>query len=114
MSAKVEQRTSRDAATVAELLDHEEELAIAQIVESVQRVADDALVATDLRARIRRHPAVALSLGACLGFVAAPLFGRTAKRALAATVKSKNLTPLQSHSLQEFALASMRNFGAPR
>jgi len=114
MRAAVEPRSKREPATVAELLDQEEAHAIEQIVGAVQRMADEAVLATDLRERIRRHPSIALSLAAFFGFAAAPLFGRAARRALAATVKSRNSTPLHSRSLQELALASLRAFGAVR
>ena len=100
--------------TVEELLGREEALAIQQIVGSVQRMADDVLVTTDLREQVRQHPGMALSLSALLGFVAAPLLGRAARRALSATVKGRSLNRLPPQTLHELLMASLRTVGAPR
>ena len=73
--------TSSRPKTVEKLLDREEALALQRISETVARVGDDLLGATDLRGKIRRHPFLAAGLGAGLGFVAGHLVLRTIKRA---------------------------------
>jgi hypothetical protein len=67
---------------VEELLDYEESLAIQRIASSVQRLGDDVLAETDLRGRIRRHPFLALGIGAVSGFIGGPLLLGSFKRVL--------------------------------
>ena len=71
--------------TAEELLDDEQARAIQEIAASVQRSGEELCGAAGLRPRIRRHPFVAMGLGAFLGFVGVPLVPRALLRTLAAT-----------------------------
>ena len=67
---------------MGQLLDREEALAIQRISETLQNAGEGLCRATDLRARIQRHPYLYAGLGACLGFVGGPFVGRTLARVL--------------------------------
>ena len=76
-------------ATAKELLDREEARAIQEITDSVQRLGDDLCAATDLRAKIRRHPFLAVGLstgtGVFLGCAGGSSVPRILRRILSAT-----------------------------
>lgn len=95
--------------TVEQLLDREEALAVQRITHAVQRVGEEFAVATDLRARIRRHPYLSTALGACLGYLGGPLVGRTLKRALNATAGIPIPGGPAPRSLPGVILASVRS-----
>lgn len=89
MNASATSRTATQAqhsqpATVEELLDREEALAIQQLTRSVQQLGEDAQAALDLRRRIRSHPLLSAGIAAAAGFVAGPFLPR-ALRGLAGT-----------------------------
>ncbi len=101
-------------ATVSELLDYEEAMAIQGITATVQRLGTDILVATDVRNRIRRHPFLAVGIGACLGFVTGPFLLRNFKGILIAATTLPSRIPRPPHSLPGLVTASLSAFRARR
>jgi hypothetical protein len=108
MSTITTKTRHRRPATAEELLDHEEALAIQRIAGSVQRLGDDVLVATDLRGRIRRHPFLAVGIGAFSGFVGGPLLLGTLERVMTMTAGIPNLPSVRPRALSGLVWARLR------
>jgi hypothetical protein len=100
--------------TIEALLAREEARAIQRIADSVQRLGDDVLTATELRSRIRRHPFLATGLGACLGFLGGPLMPSFLRRMSAMASGLTSPASRQPHTLPGIALASLRAVRAHR
>jgi hypothetical protein len=97
---------------VEELLDHEEALAIQRIAGSVQRLGDDVLAATDLRGRIRRHPFLAIGIGAVSGFIGGPLLLGAFKRVLTMTSSLPNPASQSPYALSGLVWNQLRRVRA--
>jgi hypothetical protein len=80
---------------VEQLLEREEALATQSISEAVLHLGDELCSATDLRARIRRHPLLATALGAGLGFVGGPPLLRALRPFLRAATALTSLRGLR-------------------
>ena len=103
----------RRPTTVKELLDREEALALGTIAGSLEQLSEDLIVATDLRERIREHPLLAAGLGAFVGFVAAPLTLRLAKRAADASAIVGFPAAAQASTLPDLVNSSLRRLRSP-
>jgi hypothetical protein len=90
------------------LLDQEEALALQQLTGSVQRLGEELSLASGLRPRIRRHPLLAVGLGALAGLLGGPALVRGSRRALGALPTALGLAPRGGHDLSSIALASLR------
>lgn len=101
-------------ATAAELLDQEEALAIQNVADSALRLGDDLSAAADLRGRIRRHPFLAIGLGAVAGFVGGPLLLRASKRLLSSASGVALAASARPQALSGFLRTSLRAVRARR
>ncbi len=113
MSASARHTTSQPPhrhgpATVEALLDQEEALAIERITKTVQRMGEGVCSATDLRARIRRHPLLAAGIGACLGFAGGPLLLRALRKMLPAAMSAMRPANGAPRDWRSHVLASVR------
>jgi len=96
-----------------ELLDQEEALAIQRITESVHSTGEELCSAAELRPTIRRHPFLAVGLGAAAGFFGGPLLVRSSRRLLTKLPATLGALSGRASSLQGIALASLRAVRAP-
>ena len=94
------------------MLDREESLAIQSIAGSVQRLGDGVLAATDLRGRIRRHPFLAIGIGALSGFLGGPLLFGALKRVVTNSSGAPNHASGSLHGLPGLVIASLRGVRA--
>jgi hypothetical protein len=99
---------------VEQLLDREEAQAIQRISAAAQHFGEDICRATDLRARIRRHPFLSTALGVGLGFFGGPFVLRTFRRILDATSSIPIPGSRPPYALPGFVFASLRRVYAPR
>ena len=104
----------RRPATAEELLDHEEALAIQRVAGSVQRLGDDVLAATDLRGRIRRHPLLAIGIGAVSGFLGGPLLLGALKRVMTMAAGVPNPASPRPYALSGLVWSQLRSVRARR
>ena len=98
--------------TVEQLLDREEALAYQRISAALQRAGEGLLEATDLRARIRRHPFLAAGLGVGLGFFGGSFALRTLKRVVSATSSIPIPGARPPYALPGILIASLRGIRA--
>lgn len=89
-------------------------MAIQRITDSVQRLGADLCDATDLRRSIRRHPFVAMGLGAFAGFLGSPLILRGVRRILAMTSSAPKPASWWPSTLPNLVLESLRGIRARR
>ena len=104
-------RTARKHAqprTVEALLDQQEALALQQLTDTLQRVGEELILATRLRPRIRRHPLLAVGLGALAGFFGGPLLVRGARRVLTMLPAGLGLAARSPQELFGLASSSLR------
>lgn len=95
-------------ATVGELLDHEEALAVQRLRASLQQAGEDLCAAIDLRPSIRRHPILATGLGAALGFAGGPLLPRAFRWIVTAALHAPTLATQAPVGASGFVMTALR------
>jgi hypothetical protein len=101
-------------ATVEQVLDHEEALAIERIRSSVQRAGEELCAVIDLRPRIRRHPLLAAGLGAAFGFVGGPIAPGALGWIVRSASRVSHLAARMPGGAFGFVLSALRGFRARR